>query len=329
MANRIMKRNFPSEAKIKCIRCIKQMKFRELRRHLAKVHDILNVSISCSKTLENRDTCDFHCSFSLDCFLEHSKSLHNNLFEKGANSIFDSSSGFNLLVSNTTGRIHTEVCQNAREKRRKEQIRVAKVKWSMKTAKRKATNTHAKVSDKGDIVVTETDEVEVVCEPVLTTEPAEIVTKNQQVAVIATTHHKISEDPVDVITIEDSDDEDDIDGIQDFINQDMDSDDDDIDGIQDFINQDMEEDDADAVEIDPDRAYNLKDAVEWMNANGGEDSFQRILLALGAGNKKLGERLVLKKVMAVTNISDREHTMLLINWQLEKKKGVKTGNNMK
>jgi hypothetical protein len=312
MANKIMKRNFPSEAKIKCIRCIKQMKFRELRRHLAKVHDILNVSISCSKTLENRDTCDFHCSFSLDCFLEHSKSLHNNLFEKGANSIFDSSSGFNLLVSNTTGRIHTEVCQNAREKRRKEQMRVAKVKWSKKKVTA-ATNTHAKVSDKGDIVVTETDEVEVVCEPVLTTEPAEIVTKNQQVAVIATTHHKISEDPVDVITIEDSDDEDDIDGIQDFINQDMDSDDDDI----------------DVVEIDPDSAYNLKDAVEWMNANGGEDSFQRILLALGAGNKKLGERLVLKKVMAVTNISDREHTMLLINWQLEKKKGVKTGNNMK
>jgi hypothetical protein len=62
---------------------------------------------------------------------------------------------------------------------------------------------------------------------------------------------------------------------------------------------------------------------------GGEDNFQSILLALGEGNKKLGEKLVLKKLMAVTNISDMEHAMLLINWHLDKKKGVKTGNNMK
>jgi hypothetical protein len=410
MANRIMKRNVPSEAKIKCIRCSKQMKFRELRKHLAKVHNILNVSISCSKTLENRDTCDFHCSFSLDCFLEHSKCFHNNLFEEGANSIFDFPSGFNLLVSTTTGRIHTEVCQNAREKRRKEKMREAKVKWSMKqvTAKRKAKNTHATVSDNGDIVdpvedaskvttVTETDEVEVVCDPVLTTEPvmkkrkvklaervvsaskvsknlkhkgkgkrckpADVVTTNQQVATIATTHHpeiillmnmppavihpKILEDPVDVVTIEDSDDEDvdiagiqgflnldmdsddddDIDGIQGFLNLDMDSDDDDdIDGIQGFLNLDMEEDDADAVEIDPEsihkRAYNLKDAVEWMNVNEGEIGFQRIFYELGEGDIKLGERLVLERVMAETNISAREHTSLLINWQMEKMKGV-------
>jgi hypothetical protein len=233
-------------------------------------------------------------------------------------------------------------------------MREAKVKWSMKkvTAKRKAKNTHATVSDNGDIVdpvedastVTETDEVEVVCDPVLTTEPADVVTTNQQVATIATTHHpeiilhtnmppavihhKILEDPVDVITIEDSDDEDvDIAGIQGFLDLDMDSDDDDdIDGIQGFLNLDMEEDDADAVEIDPEsihkRAYNLKDAVEWMNVNEGEIGFQRIFYELGGGDIKLGERLVLEKVMAETNISAREHTSLLINWQIEKMKGV-------
>jgi hypothetical protein len=117
MANRIMKRNVPSEAKIKCIRCSKQMKFRELRKHLAKVHNILNVSISCSVTLENGDECDFHCGFTLDFFLEHSKCFHNKLFEDGANSIFDFLSGFNLLVSTTTSRTHTEVCYKTREKR--------------------------------------------------------------------------------------------------------------------------------------------------------------------------------------------------------------------
>ena len=144
----------------------------------------------------------------------------------------------------------------------------------------------------------------------------------------AVIHPKILEDPVDVVTIEDSDDEDvDIAGIQGFLDLDMDSDDDDdIDGIQGFLDLDMEEDDADAVEIDPEsihkRAYNLKDAVEWMNANEGEIGFQRIFYELGGGDIKLGERLVLEKVMAETNISAREHTSLLINWQMEKMKGV-------
>jgi hypothetical protein len=61
-------------------------------------------------------------------------------------------------------------------------MREDKVRWSTKqvTAKSKAKNTHATVSDDGDIVdpvedastkvttVTETDEVDVVCDPVLT-----------------------------------------------------------------------------------------------------------------------------------------------------------------
>ena len=129
---RVMKRNVPSEAKIKCIKCCRKMKFRELRKHLAKEHNISNVSISCTETLENGDTCDFHCSSSLDCFLEHSKYFHNELFEEGVDTIFDLFNGFNLLVSSTTGRNHTEVCQNAREKRRKEKMREAKVRWSAK-----------------------------------------------------------------------------------------------------------------------------------------------------------------------------------------------------
>jgi hypothetical protein len=302
------------------------MKFRELRRHLVNVHDIHNVSISCSKTLENRDTCDFHCSFSLDCFLEHSKSLHNNLFEKGANSVFDSSIGFNLLVSNTTGRIHTEVCQNAREKRRKEQMRMAKLKWSKKSKKRvtAATNAHAKVSAKG---VTDTDELEVVIEPFLTTEPVEIVTENQQVAVIATTsdindmQDLINQDLV-------SDDEDAIDN-EDFMSQqDIDSDDDDI-MEEDDSNHPMEEEPVEVITIDDSdnegdavkvEIDHIKDAVKLME----KENFKDVLVAIGLGNKKLGEKAVLKRVMAATtDISDMEHAMLLINWHLNKSKNKK------
>jgi hypothetical protein len=239
----ILKRNFPSEAKIKCIRCVKQMKFRELRKHLVNVHDIHNVSIYCSKTVD----CGFHCSFSLDCFLEHSKSLHNNLFEQGANSVFDSSIGFNLLVSNITGRNHTEVCQNAREKRRKEQMRMAKLKWSKKCKKKvnAATNAHAKVSVNG---VTDTDELEVVIEPFLTTEPVEIVTENQQVAVVATT--SAINDMQDLINQDlVSDDEDAIDNEDFMAQQDIDSDDDDV-MDEDDSNHPMEEEPAEVITID-------------------------------------------------------------------------------
>jgi hypothetical protein len=150
---RVMRRDVPSEVKIECFQCTKKMKFRELRKHLEKEHNIPNVSIACTEALENGDTCDFHCSSSLDCFLEHSKHCHNKLFEEGAATIFDLSNGFRLFKS-FTGRNHTEVCQDAREKKRKEKMREAKDRWSAKQCpvNRTVKNTHATTSDVGDII---------------------------------------------------------------------------------------------------------------------------------------------------------------------------------
>jgi hypothetical protein len=126
-----MKRDVPSEAKIQCICCVRKMKFRELRKHLKKTHNIPNVSITCTKDLESGDTCEFFCSFSLDCFLEHNKHCHNKLFEGGAATIFDLNNGFGLFESDV-GRDHSRVCQDARDEKRKEKMREAKARWSAK-----------------------------------------------------------------------------------------------------------------------------------------------------------------------------------------------------
>ena len=143
-------------------------------------------------------------------------------------------------------------------------------------------------------------------------------------------------DPVDVVTNEDSDDEDVGNDTAEVSEDEDDGDDtaevsgdedDDLAGIQGFLNLDMEEDDADAVDIDPEsihkRAYNLKDAVEWINDNEeGSIGFQRIFYDAGQGDMELGARRVLQRVMEKTNISDSEYTRLLINWQMEKMEGV-------
>jgi hypothetical protein len=126
-----MKRDVPSEAKIQCICCVRKMKFRELRKHLKKTHNIPNVSITCTKDLESGETCEFFCSFSLDCFLEHNKHCHNKLFEGGAATIFDLNTGFGLFESDV-GRDHSRVCQDARDEKRKEKMREAKARWSAK-----------------------------------------------------------------------------------------------------------------------------------------------------------------------------------------------------
>ena len=136
-------------ANILCFLCIRKMKFRELRKHLEKEHNTPNISIACTEAVENGDTCDFRCASSLDCFLEHSKHCHNNFFEEGAATIFDLSNGFRLFKS-FTGRDHSGVCQDARDKKRKEKMREAKDRWSAKQGP--AKNTHATTSDVGDII---------------------------------------------------------------------------------------------------------------------------------------------------------------------------------
>ena len=126
-----MKRDVPSEAKIQCICCVRKMKFRELRNHLKKTHSIPNVSIFCTKDLESGETCEFFCSFSLDCFLEHNKHCHKKVFEGGAATIFDQDSGFSLFESDI-GRDHSRVCQDARDETRKAKMREAKARWNAK-----------------------------------------------------------------------------------------------------------------------------------------------------------------------------------------------------
>ena len=149
LKQRVMRRDVPSEAKIQCFLCIRKMKFRELRKHLEKEHNTPNISIACTEAVENGDTCDFRCASSLDCFLEHSKHCHNKFFEEGAATIFDLSNGFRLFES-FTGRDHSGVCQDARDKKRKEKMREAKDRWSAKQGPVK--NTHATTSDVGDII---------------------------------------------------------------------------------------------------------------------------------------------------------------------------------
>ena len=69
-------RNVPSEAKMQCFKCIKSMKFRELRIHLLKVHKIPNVFLSCTEIV-NEKVCEFFCGKTLDCFIEHMKQKKN------------------------------------------------------------------------------------------------------------------------------------------------------------------------------------------------------------------------------------------------------------
>jgi hypothetical protein len=126
------------------------MKFRELRIHLLKAHGIPNVSISCTEKVSGKD-CGFYCGKTLDCFLEHMKVVHYEMFRDGTDSIFDDFNGFELLVNEDTVRSHTEVCSIVMEERRKEKLRECKDRW-VKKYKSKKENTHT-TSDGGAVDV--------------------------------------------------------------------------------------------------------------------------------------------------------------------------------
>jgi hypothetical protein len=79
--------------------------------------------------------------------------------------------------------------------------------------------------------------------------------------------------------------------------------------------------------VDPEsihrRAYNMRDAVQWINKNEeGSIGFNKIFYETGKGNMKLGAKLMLQKVIKGTNISASEHTKLLINWQMKQMESV-------
>ena len=86
---------------------------------MKKIHSIPNVSIFCTKDLESGGPCEFFCSFSLDCFLEHNKHCHKTVFEGGAATVFDQNSGFSLFESDM-GRNHSRVCLDARDEHEKQ-----------------------------------------------------------------------------------------------------------------------------------------------------------------------------------------------------------------
>ena len=128
--------------------------------------------------------------------------------------------------------------------------------------------------------------------------PAVIFPKNKLHANVppVVIHPKNLKDPEDVVTNEDSGDED--------------------------VGNDTAEVSEDLESIHK-RAYNLRDAVQWINENEeGSIGFNRIFYDAGKGNMKLGEKLVLQRVMKGTNISASEHTRLLINWQMKQMESV-------
>ena len=133
-------RDVPSEAKMQCFKCIRSMKFRELRIHLLKVHQIPNVFIFCTSVVNDK-VCEFLCGKSLDCFIEHMKQVHDEKFKDGAEYAFNESNGFKLVSNGDPIRSHTEVCSIAREERRKEKVKECKARYVSKL-KAEKKNTH-------------------------------------------------------------------------------------------------------------------------------------------------------------------------------------------
>ena len=130
-----------------------------------------------------------------------------------------------------------------------------------------------------------------------------------------------------------SDDEDAIDN-EDFMSQqDIDSDDDDI-MDEDDSNHPMEEEPVEVITIDDsDDSDNEGDSVrteidligDAVRAMVKENwKIKDVCEFLGKGKTKLGEKRVLRRIMAfmalTTDISDMDHAMLLINWHLNKSK---------
>ena len=159
--------------------------------------------------------------------------------------------------------------------------------------------------------------------------PAVIFPKNKLHANVppVVIHPKNLKDPEDVVTNEDSDDED-VGNDTAEVSEDEDDEDADLAGIQGLLNLDVS-DDEDAEDIDPEsihrRAYNMRDAVQWINKNEeGSVGFNKIFNEAGKGNMKLGEKLVLQKVIKGTNISASEHIKLLINRQMKQVESVGT-----
>jgi hypothetical protein len=140
--------------------------------------------------------------------------------------------------------------------------------------------------------------------------------------------------------------------MQDLINQDLVSDDEDAIDNEDFMSQqDIDSDDDDVMDEDDSNHPMEEEPVEVITIDDSDDSdnegdsvrteidllgdavramvkenwkIEDVCEFLGKGKTKLGEKRVLRRIMALTtDISDMDHAMLLINWHLNKSKNKK------
>ena len=99
-----------------------------------KAHGVTNVDIACTvKDAEGR-CCDWHCGFSLDCYLEHSRHIHREFFLDGASHVFNVDNGFRLLKG-YQGPGHSDICLVGKKHHKQLKNREVKKRYNLKHGK--------------------------------------------------------------------------------------------------------------------------------------------------------------------------------------------------
>ena len=103
-----VKRNVPSETKIPCNQCKRNLKFRDIRRHMSATHGLGRLTILC--TLGVSCKMNWFCSLSLDCFLEHAKKEHGEFNLYGSETNCKPEDGFRFCELEIVYEKHSEIC---------------------------------------------------------------------------------------------------------------------------------------------------------------------------------------------------------------------------
>ena len=92
------------------------------------VHGIEHITLTSTIGIVNKARkCNWVCGVSLDCFLEHAKFQHGQVFQ-GANDFPDNDS-FMIYATDKNVTDHTDICSEARAANKKERVKRNKAEW--------------------------------------------------------------------------------------------------------------------------------------------------------------------------------------------------------
>ena len=317
-----------------------------------KAHGVTNVDIACTvKDAEGR-CCDWHCGFSLDCYLEHSRHIHREFFLDGASHVFNVDNGFRLLKG-YQGPGHSDICLVGKKHHKQLKNREVKKRYNLKHGKgrcipttssnnfaeeadveedakpkpamRKSKSVKRKRGD-GEACKLAKEQPAIKRKKVITIPTKEVASTPVKNVIPPARNVVIKQNlpPLSMPLNELPKGFGHIDWPLGVVSAGASEDSSVNVTVEDVVevvdisdSSEDEDDDAEEIEIG-ERTYNLKDGVEWLNQFERNTGFERIINQLGNGDMQLGGMVLLERVMAATEISAGEHATLLINWQLNK-----------